>query len=153
MAAGPPKCDSAASCLALGETELRAPSHEGAVEAAFGRACELGAGEACFRLSHYLVLRGVERERINGLLDRGCEKGHLESCGIVGEALIEGSRGRTKDVARGMALYDKACGKGEARACVRLAEIHGAGQFGVAKNRKKEVAYTKKAKALGWKEN
>jgi TPR repeat protein len=90
---------------------------ETATEADLARACERRSADACLRLSHYLVLRGAERETVNALLDRACDLGHPGACSAVAEALIGGSRGRTRDVARGAALLERACGGGDGRAC------------------------------------
>jgi hypothetical protein len=118
-------CDSAAACMALVEARLRAPSpgSDAVVIAALGRACDLRSGEACLRLSHFLVLRGAEREPVNSLLDRACEAGHQGACVTVAEALVEGSRGRARDLARGRTLLQRACQAGETEACGRLAEL------------------------------
>jgi hypothetical protein len=121
----PGACDSAAACVALAEAELRAPSpSSGAtVIAALGRACDLRSGEACLRLSHFLALHGAERGPVNALLDRACEAGHHGACLTVAEALLEGRRGRLRDVPRGLALLEKACRAGESAACGQLAEL------------------------------
>jgi hypothetical protein len=122
-AAGP--CDSPASCIALAEAQLRAPSagSEAIIVQALGRACELRSGDACLRLSHYLALHGAERGPVNALLDRACEAGHPGACFTVAEALLLGDRGRTRDVPRGRALLEKACAGGEKAACGRLSEL------------------------------
>ena len=118
-------CDTVAACLAIAEDRLRAPSSDTEAEiiTALGRACDLRSGDACLRLSHFLALHGAERGPVNAFLDKACEAGHAGACLTVAEALIDGSRGRTRDVARGRTLLEKACRGGESAACSRLAEL------------------------------
>ena len=125
--AGP--CETAVACMALAEAQLRSPSPgtDAMVVQSLGRACELRSGDACLRLSHYLALHGAETGPVNALLDRACEAGHLGACVTVADALLEGERGRKRDVPRGMALLEKACRGGEQPACGQLGELrHGA---------------------------
>jgi len=117
--ATPGSCDTAAACVALAEAQLRAPSpgSNAVVISALGKACDLRSAEACLRLSHFLALHGAERGPVNTLLDRACETGHAGACLTVAEALLEGRRGRPRDVPRGLALLEKACRGGETAAC------------------------------------
>lgn len=131
----PGPCDTAAACVALAEAQLRAPSpgSDAVVISALGRACDLRSGDACLRLSHFLALHGAERGPVNTFLDRACEAGHLGACLTVAEALLEGLRGRARDVPRGLALLEKACRGGETAACGQLSELRQRADAGAAR--------------------
>jgi TPR repeat protein len=123
-APAPGACETAAACLAVAEAELRSPSpsSDTVVAVALGKACNLRSGEACLRLSHFLALHGAERIAVNALLDQACDAGHHGACVTVAEALLDGTRGRTRDVPRGLSLLERACKGGQSDGCARLSQ-------------------------------
>lgn len=103
----------------------------------YRRACGAGHVAACRAAVRYYEERAAEdaaplNDSVQGLLDRACRGGDVESCVKLASALEEGSD-ETRDTERAAALAKQACDRGDQRGCSALAAAYLRG-VGVAKD-------------------
>jgi TPR repeat protein len=83
------------------------------------RACEQSAVALACGVGGWLtedIAKSLE------LQTKGCRYGYIHSCMELGDMLLQGSKGTTKDPARYFSIMDAACQAGSAMACARLSD-------------------------------
>lgn len=146
-------CVSPDACVSLAHALLKSPSagpRDSRVTQAFQRACDLGSGYGCLRLAQVAGAARDDRAVVNRLLDRACDLGEMRACSLIGEAYLEGERGRVKDAAKGLELLNRACDGGDSATCKQLSDMYRVGGAVTRRDAKTAAAYRKRAEAMGW---
>lgn len=153
---------SADACLKMGTVTnagVLVPREPSAAGRGLGRACDLGAPNACtlfvdfvrnngdrvlagscnkgdafscFYLATALHLgRGVGQDESRGLslFERSCKDGYVRACGVAGQMYMDG-QGTAVDTAKALENLEKSCAGGWAQSCVEAAEVYRRGAAG-----------------------
>lgn len=88
---------------------------------ALTRACEKSDVAVACGVSGWLT---DDNAKSLALHTQGCRQGYVHSCMELGDFLLQGHRGATKDPARYFSVMDAACQAGSAMACALLADHH-----------------------------
>jgi uncharacterized protein len=111
-------------CALLLATLAAAACFSGTEEAKQLRdACEAGDDRACHAFAVKLqkgefILQ--DRPRAAAIFDTSCSEGVGESCGSLGNMVLEGQGGTKRDTARAVDLFRQGCNRGGMNACGRL---------------------------------
>jgi TPR repeat protein len=112
------------------ELGLGTPKDPLAAYNAADSACTGKIMNGCKMVGQALIVgKAVPRDVIGGMdkLDRACSSNSaFGACLLLGGYLVEGSRGVTRDVARGQAMLESACAHDEHTACFYLGHYIGA---------------------------
>ena len=94
--------------------------------AAFGKACDLSIGEACFIAAKSKSDAGDQTGAF-ALYRKGCEVGSGDSC-LYAAIRTETGRGTAKDEKTSMVFYDRACTLREPRSCHYMSQLWASGE-------------------------
>lgn len=120
--------DEPQACSELGRALSNPLSPEYDPEAALQlleASCRAGLGAACYDATNVVGRDDPARtQRINALLESGCENGHPEACFDLARSLEDGDAG-TANIERAVALYSRLCDTESPGACAAESKYAG----------------------------